>query len=121
LPDSPVGALAVSGGSPSERFSAATVQLEPCAASSESLAVGAPVMPGGWPLARILAASHAFVQNLRRGHHDIATGVPAPPTAQNGLRRAHPDNLIDGPDQSSDAAQESPNATVRFNRAITTT
>ena len=25
--------------------------------------------------ARILAAGHAFVQNLRRGHHDIATGV----------------------------------------------
>jgi transposase, IS6 family len=27
--------------------------------------------------ARILAAGHAFVQNLRRGHYDIATGVPA--------------------------------------------
>ena len=27
--------------------------------------------------ARILAASHAFVQNLRRGHYDIATHVPA--------------------------------------------
>jgi transposase-like protein len=26
--------------------------------------------------ARILAAGHAFVQNLRRGHYDIATGVP---------------------------------------------
>jgi transposase, IS6 family len=27
--------------------------------------------------ARILAAGHAFVQNLRRGHYDIATDVPA--------------------------------------------
>jgi hypothetical protein len=71
--------------------------------------------------AQILAAGHAFVQNLRRGHHDIATGVPAPPTAQNGLRRARPDNRTDGPDQPSDPAQESSDATVRFNRAITTT
>ena len=28
--------------------------------------------------ARILAAGHAFVQNLRRGHYDIATDIPAP-------------------------------------------
>ena len=27
--------------------------------------------------ARILAAGHAFVQNLRRGHYDIATEVRA--------------------------------------------
>lgn len=27
--------------------------------------------------ARILAAGHAFVQNLRRGHHDIATDAPS--------------------------------------------
>jgi len=27
--------------------------------------------------ARILAAGHAFVQNLRRGHHDIATEIPS--------------------------------------------
>ena len=27
--------------------------------------------------ARILAASHAFVQNLRRGHYDIATDTPS--------------------------------------------
>jgi transposase, IS6 family len=26
--------------------------------------------------ARILAAGHAFVQNLRRGHYDIATNTP---------------------------------------------
>ncbi len=26
--------------------------------------------------ARILAIGHAFVQNLRRGHYDIATDVP---------------------------------------------
>jgi hypothetical protein len=28
--------------------------------------------------ARILAAGHAFVQNLRRGHYELATDVPAP-------------------------------------------
>ncbi len=28
--------------------------------------------------ARILAAGHAFMQNLRRGHHELATDVPAP-------------------------------------------
>jgi len=27
--------------------------------------------------ARILAAGHAFVQNLRRSHYDIATDLPA--------------------------------------------
>jgi transposase-like protein len=26
--------------------------------------------------ARILASGHALVQNLRRGHYDIATGIP---------------------------------------------
>jgi len=28
-------------------------------------------------VALTLAASHAFVQNLRRGHYEIATEVPA--------------------------------------------
>ncbi len=27
--------------------------------------------------ARVLAAGHAFVQNIRRGHYDIATNGPA--------------------------------------------
>jgi hypothetical protein len=27
--------------------------------------------------ARIIAAAHAFVQNLRRGHYELATDVPA--------------------------------------------
>jgi len=27
--------------------------------------------------ARILATGHAFVQNLRRGHYDLATDAPA--------------------------------------------
>jgi hypothetical protein len=27
--------------------------------------------------ARTLAAGHAFVQNLRRGHYDIATEIPS--------------------------------------------
>jgi transposase, IS6 family len=29
--------------------------------------------------ARILAAGHAFVQNLHRGHYELATDVPARP------------------------------------------
>jgi hypothetical protein len=37
--------------------------------------------------ARILAAGHAFVQNLRRGHYDIATRPPRPPPAPHRLRR----------------------------------
>jgi IS6 family transposase len=48
--------------------------------------------------ARVLAAGHAVVQNLRRGHYDIATDVPAatgsaspsttwqPPSDQRGIR-----------------------------------
>ena len=32
--------------------------------------------------ARILAAGHAFVQNLRRGHYDIATDVSGHPRLQ---------------------------------------
>ena len=31
---------------------------------------------GGYRLARILAAGHAFVQNLRRGRYHIATEPP---------------------------------------------
>jgi IS6 family transposase len=27
--------------------------------------------------ARIISAGHAFVQNLRRGHYELATDVPA--------------------------------------------
>jgi IS6 family transposase len=27
--------------------------------------------------ARIIASGHAFVQNLRRGHYEIAAGIPA--------------------------------------------
>jgi IS6 family transposase len=37
--------------------------------------------------ARILAAGHAFVQNLRRGHYDIATRHPTPAPALRRLRR----------------------------------
>jgi hypothetical protein len=32
---------------------------------------------GGHRSARTLAAGHAFVQNLRRGHYELATDVPA--------------------------------------------
>jgi transposase-like protein len=37
--------------------------------------------------ARILAVGHAFVQNLRRGHYDIATDGPRSPQAPHRLRR----------------------------------
>ena len=40
--------------------------------------------------ARILAAGHAFVQNLRRGHYDIATDVPD----RHRLRKAFDDLAI---------------------------
>jgi transposase, IS6 family len=40
--------------------------------------------------ARILAAGHAFVQNLRRGHYDIATDVPH----HHKLRKAFDDLAI---------------------------
>jgi transposase, IS6 family len=40
--------------------------------------------------ARILAAGHAFVQNLRRGHYDIATDVQA----HHSLRLAFDDLAI---------------------------
>jgi IS6 family transposase len=40
--------------------------------------------------ARILAAGHAFVQNLRRGHYDIATDVPD----HHRLRKAFDDLAI---------------------------
>jgi deazaflavin-dependent oxidoreductase (nitroreductase family) len=38
--------------------------------------------------ARILAAGHAFVQNLRRGHYDIATDAPRTSTGSASLVRA---------------------------------
>jgi transposase, IS6 family len=40
--------------------------------------------------ARTLAAGHAFVQNLRRGHYDIATDVPD----HHRLRKAFDDLVI---------------------------
>ncbi len=40
--------------------------------------------------ARILAAGHAFVQNLRRGHYDIATEVPS----RHRLRAAFDDLVL---------------------------
>jgi hypothetical protein len=40
--------------------------------------------------ARILAAGHAFVQNLRRGHYDIATDIPD----RHRLRKAFDDLAI---------------------------
>jgi IS6 family transposase len=43
--------------------------------------------------ARILAAGHAFMQNLRRGHYDIATEIPRPPPAPRGLRRPRTHHL----------------------------
>ena len=40
--------------------------------------------------ARTLAAAHAFVQNLRRGHYDIATDLPR----HHRLRKAFGDLAI---------------------------
>jgi hypothetical protein len=44
--------------------------------------------------ARILAAGHAFVQNIRRGHYELAADVPAPPPDPRSVRPARPDHLI---------------------------
>jgi len=52
--------------------------------------------------ARTLAAGHAFVQNLRRGHDDIATDVPGSPQAREGLRRPSNHHMTSG--DSSDHA-----------------
>jgi transposase, IS6 family len=46
--------------------------------------------------ARTLAAGHAFVQNLRRGHYELATDVPAPPTDPHSIRPAHDGHLTAG-------------------------
>jgi transposase, IS6 family len=34
--------------------------------------------PKRWASARAIAAGHAFVQNLRRGHYELTTDLPAP-------------------------------------------
>jgi IS6 family transposase len=34
---------------------------------------------------RILAAGHAFVQNLRRGHYEIATDQTPKPSTRRGI------------------------------------
>ena len=43
--------------------------------------------------ARILAAGHAFVQNLRRGHYELATDVPARHRTPRSLRPARDGHL----------------------------
>jgi transposase-like protein len=50
--------------------------------------------------ARILAAGHDLVQNLRRGHYDIATDIPRPPPAPHRLRRPRHHHLINGASRS---------------------
>jgi hypothetical protein len=52
--------------------------------------------------ARILAAGHAFVQNLRRGRYGIATHVPRVSPAPHCLRRARRNDLT-GPQVSAPA------------------
>jgi hypothetical protein len=47
--------------------------------------------------ARILTTGHAFVQNLRRGHYDIATDAPA--TTERGSPKTEEASAI----RSSDA------------------
>src|SRR5450755_2286377 len=47
--------------------------------------------------ARTLAAGHAFVQNLRRGHYELATRHSRPPPDPPRLRAAHHDHLTSEP------------------------
>jgi DDE domain len=44
--------------------------------------------------ARVIIAGHAFVQNLRRGHYELAIEVPVWPAADRGLRRPCLGDLI---------------------------
>lgn len=63
--------------------------------------------------ARILAAGHAFVQNLRRGHHDIATEFPSRHRLRVALTPLRSQSESNGSSGScSDAAQGTYNATV---------
>ena len=43
--------------------------------------------------AQTVSAGHAFVQNLRRGHYEIATGEPVPRPSPPGLRAARAGRL----------------------------
>jgi hypothetical protein len=43
--------------------------------------------------AQVTIAGHAFVQNLRRGHYELAVDTPAAFARQRGLRRTRPDDL----------------------------
>ena len=43
--------------------------------------------------ARIIAAGHAFVQNLRRGHYELATDVPARHRLRTAFDAANADHL----------------------------
>jgi IS6 family transposase len=63
--------------------------------------------------ARILSAGHAFVQNLRRGHYDIATEAPAAAgSAWHSTTSCSPSELVGACGSCSDAIQGRHNATV---------
>ena len=63
--------------------------------------------------ARILATGHAFVQNLRRGHYDIAVEVPSRHRLARHSTTSHLPSEPSGPPGSrSDAVQGRHNATV---------
>ena len=67
--------------------------------------------------ARILAAGHAFVQNLRRGHYDIATDVSGHHSPAEGLRRPRNHHLTSGvPERSCSgfAGESWPHLRVSF-------
>jgi transposase, IS6 family len=67
--------------------------------------------------ARILAAGHAFVQNLRRGHYDIATEVPATTgSAWHSTTSRSPSEPSRSSGSCSDAIQGRHNATVPTGR-----
>ena len=62
--------------------------------------------------ARILAAGHAFVQNLRRGHYDIATDVPA------ATGSASPSTTSHSPSEPAEHPDHAPSCPGRHNATV---
>ncbi len=62
--------------------------------------------------ARILAAGHAFVQNLRRGHYEIGPTPPAATGSASPFTASQPQSDSRARGSFSDAVQECHNATV---------
>jgi transposase-like protein len=70
------------------------------------------------PSARIVIAGHAFVQNVRRGHYELAVEEPVTPAGGGRIRRAGPLHLT--PDAGPMAASPCRGST-RCNTAASTT